>query len=142
MTIYGRFVKRFYFSKSRRLVTNSQFEAVLARNLRFSNGLLTLYIAENDCSYPRLGISIGKSSGNAVIRNRLKRLMREAFRQNQHQIPASFDYLLMISPKARKKPSKSADTEKSAETGLGELKFEQIEASFLALVNLAAKKLK
>ena len=90
-------MKRFSFPKRNRLVTNRQFKAVLARGLRVSNGLVTLYVAENDCGYPRLGVSVGKSCGDAVVRNRLKRLLREAFRQNQGRVPADFDYLLMIS---------------------------------------------
>ncbi len=126
---------RFSFPKEKRLVNNRQFKAVLARGLRLSNGLLTLYMAENNCGYPRLGISVKKSCGNAVVRNRLKRLLRETFRQSQDRIPAGFDYLLMISPprflaKARAGVKKS-DTEKTVRLPT----FEQLQASFLALVN-------
>ena len=74
---------QFSFPKEKRLVSNRQFKAVLARGLRLSNGLLTLCMGENDCGYPRLGVSVSKSCGNAVVRNRLKRLLREAFRQSQ-----------------------------------------------------------
>jgi ribonuclease P protein component len=54
-------------------------------------------MAENACGYPRLGVSVGRSSGNAVVRNRIKRLLRNAFRLDQDWIPADFDYVLMIS---------------------------------------------
>ena len=91
-------MKQYSFPKKKRLVTNRQFGAVLSGNLCVSDGLLRLYMAENDCGYARLGVSVGKSCGNAVTRNRLKRLLREAFRQNYDRIAAGFDYLVMISP--------------------------------------------
>jgi len=122
-------LKRFSFSKKKRLVSNRQFKSVLDRGRRLSNGILTLYMAENECNYPRLGVSVGRSCGSAVVRTRLKRLMREAFRRNQDKIPAGFDYLLIISPGWLKK------------TGTGKTrdlpKYEQIKSSFLALVNSA-----
>lgn len=91
-------MKRLAFPKTRRLVSNRQFKAVLDHGRRASNSLLILYAAENRCGHPRLGISVGKSSGKAVVRNRLKRLLREAFRQSQDRIPPSLDYVVMISP--------------------------------------------
>jgi ribonuclease P protein component len=91
-------LKRFSLSKSKRLADNKQFKAVLACKIFARNDLLTLYVAKNDCGHPRLAVSVGKLCGGAVVRNRLKRLLREAFRQNQEHIPADLDYLLMISP--------------------------------------------
>jgi len=131
-------MKRFSFEKNKRLVSDKQFKAVLARNLRVSNGLLTLYMAENDCDYPRLGVSVSKSCGNAVVRNRLKRLLREAFRQSQDRIPAGFDYLLMISPKWSKKVNRSIDSKET----MSQPTFEQVKASFLALVKAVEDRVK
>jgi ribonuclease P protein component len=122
-------LKWFSLPKSKRLIRNEQFKAILARNLRVSNGLLTLYMAKNDCGHPRLGVSISKSCGNAVARNRLKRFLREAFRQSQDRIPPNFDYLLMISPQWSKKNDKSSPKE-----AVKHLKFEQMKASLLDLV--------
>ena len=129
-------LKRFFFPKNKRLVTNSQFKAVLEHNLRACDRLLTLFIAENDCGYRRLGISVGKSWGNAAVRNRLKRLLREAFRRNQGKIPDGFDYLLMISTQWSKKSDSSTEKKIIAKR----LTFEQVQASFLALVTQAAAK--
>lgn len=126
------------FPKKKRLVSNRQFKAVLARKLCVSDGLLKLHMAENDCGYARLGVSISKSYGGAVERNRVKRLLREAFRQNQDQIPAGFDYLLMISPDWPKKKDMPAGTGKT----IGQPTFEQVKASFLALVAAAENRIK
>jgi ribonuclease P protein component len=120
-------MKRFSFPKKKRLISNSQFKAVLANGRRRINSVLMLYMAKNDLEYSRLGVSVGKSQGNAVVRNRLKRLLREAFRQNQHQIPAGYDYVLMVSPRWPKK----SNVEKSPKLPT----FEQVEASLLALIN-------
>jgi ribonuclease P protein component len=135
--IYGGILKQFFFSKKKRLASNKQFEAVLARKVRVANGLLVLYAAENDCGYPRLGISVGKSCGGAVQRNRLKRLLREAFRQSQDCIAPCFDYLLMISPQLSKKLNKSINSKEAVR----QLKFEQVRASFLALAATAVRKI-
>jgi len=129
-------LKQFSFPKSKRLVSNKQFRAVLARNLRVSNGLLTLYVAENECGYPRLGISVGKSCGNAVVRNRLKRLLREAFRQSRNRVPEGFDYLLMISPQWMEKLNEAAPRE-----AVRRLTFEQVKNAFETLVDAAVKKI-
>ncbi|MDH4239539.1 MAG: ribonuclease P protein component [Phycisphaerae bacterium] len=121
----------FSFPKSKRLIRGRQFKDVLDRGLRTSDRVLTLYMAQNDCGHPRLGVSVGKFWGNAVMRNRLKRLLREAFRQSQDQFPAGFDYVLMI----------SRNWGKSDKSGLKEavkqLTFEQVRASLLALVKKA-----
>ena len=92
-------MKRLSFSKEKRLINSRQFKSVLDRGQRLSNDILTLYMAKNEFDYARLGVSVGKSCGNAVVRNRLKRILREAFRQSQDEIPAGFDYFLMFSPR-------------------------------------------
>jgi len=123
-------MKPLSFPKKRRLASNRQFKAVLDHGRRAGDHLLTLYMAPNPYGYPRLGVSVGKSSGKAVARNRLKRLLREAFRQSQHQIPQGFDYVLLIAPRL-------ARSLKKAQTGknvLAALTFRQVQESFLSLI--------
>jgi len=69
-------LKRLRFPKSKRLLSNRQFKAVLGRNRRAADNLLTLFVAPNDSGSPRLGVSVGrKICGKATVRNRLKRLV-------------------------------------------------------------------
>ena len=129
-------MSRFGFPKAKRLVTNDQFKAVLDHKLFCRNDLLTLYASQNELGYSRLGVSVGKSCGDAVARNRIKRLVREAFRQSVEQLSGGFDYVVMVSPDWLQK----FQTPKDIKRAVKELAFEQVRDSFLALAALAVKK--
>jgi ribonuclease P protein component len=82
--------------RSRRLAHASQFQRVYAAKMRKARGPLAASSAPNDVGHYRLGLAIGRSVGNAVTRHRLKRLVREAFRLSQHDLPGA-GYDLVIS---------------------------------------------
>ena len=123
-------MKRYSLPKKKRLTASRQFRDILARRLVARDVVLTVFMAQNDLAYPRLGVSVGKAFGNAVRRNRFKRLVRETFRQCQDQIPPGFDYLVMPSPNW----SKKIVDPRAVRGGWKSPRFEDVMTSFLSLV--------
>jgi ribonuclease P protein component len=66
-----------------------------------SDDRLLIFGCPNDLPYPRLGLSISRKFGNAVMRNRWKRLLREAFRLCRPQLPGGLDLVLIPRPAAK-----------------------------------------
>jgi ribonuclease P protein component len=80
-----------------RLHGRSAFEHAYAHGTRLSDARLTVWAVLNELEYARLGLAVGRKYGHAVARNRIKRLIREAFRLTQHQLPPGLD--LVCSPR-------------------------------------------
>lgn len=95
--------RRWTFPQSRRLKTPAEFDRVYARKRSASDGVLIVYACESELPYPRLGCSVSRKVGGAVVRNRFKRLFREAFRLMQHDLPAGVD--LVVIPRSGQEPS-------------------------------------
>ena len=76
-------------SQERRLRRKREFDAVYAHGRRFGNGFFGVTAHVNLKGWPRLGLAVAvKTAGNAVERNRIRRVIRESFRLHQHEIPA------------------------------------------------------
>lgn len=72
-----------------RLRSKPQFDAIYASGRRIDDRYFGLRVKPNEFGRPRLGLAVAvKTAGNAVVRNRLRRLIRESFRLAQHQLPA------------------------------------------------------
>jgi len=86
---------RYGFPKSRRLTTAAAFGQVFAGAAKSADRYLTVLARANDGDYPRLGLAIAKRQvKRACDRNRIKRLTRETFRQQQHKL-AGIDIVVM-----------------------------------------------
>lgn len=81
------------FPKTLHLRKESDFERVYARKCKVADGTLLVFADRNDLGVTRIGLSVSKKHGGAVIRNRLKRLLREAFRLVQHDLPSGVDLI-------------------------------------------------
>jgi ribonuclease P protein component len=73
------------FSKARRVRRRREFQRVFDLSLRIRGQYFTVLMAPNAESRPRLGIVASKKLGDAVHRNRAKRLIREIFRRSDMQ---------------------------------------------------------
>jgi ribonuclease P protein component len=89
-------MRRYTHPKSHHLRSPREFDAVYAAKARESRGPLTVHALPNDLGHPRLGLSVSRKVGTAVRRNRIRRLLREAFRLMQHDFPRGYDLVLVV----------------------------------------------
>lgn len=95
---------RYLFGKHQRVAKPATFTLALKRGSCAADGVLVLFAIRTQSDHPaRLGVTIPKKTGNAVVRNRWKRLIRESFRLQQHQLPAGHDFV--VRPKKDAKPT-------------------------------------
>ena len=84
------------FPRAHRLGGRGSFDRVYSAKVRASRGVLSAYAVPNDRGHLRLGLSVGRPVGNAVARNRIKRLLREAFRRLERSALPGYDLVIVV----------------------------------------------
>lgn len=83
------------FTVQDRLRSGADFARVYHRRRSASDAILVVYVCENPLPHARIGLSVSRKVGNAVVRNRWKRLLREAFRLSRAELPKSIDIVVI-----------------------------------------------
>ena len=82
-----------------RLSRSRDFDAVYRQGRSVSTRFLVLYsFARDDDGPPRIGFAVPRGVGSAVVRTRVKRQLREAWRARLDEIPTGRDYVLIARP--------------------------------------------
>jgi len=90
------------FPKELRLRSRTDFRQVYERRCSVGDGMLRLVGRLNGLEYSRIGLSVSREVGQAIVRNRWKRLLREAFRLSRERLPSGLDFIAI--PKTDAKP--------------------------------------
>jgi ribonuclease P protein component len=78
-----------------RLLNPSDFRRVYDARKPWHGAAIVIFSRPNGLPFSRVGVSVSRKHGSAVKRNRLKRVLREAFRLSQAELPAGFDFVLI-----------------------------------------------
>ncbi|MDQ0158387.1 ribonuclease P protein component [Alkalibacillus salilacus] len=82
--------------KAYRVKKNEEFQEIFKKGDSFANRQLVIYsLKKEGQSHFRVGFSVGKKIGNAVMRNQIKRYLREAFHELAPYIEVEYDYIII-----------------------------------------------
>ena len=87
------------FPKNFRLLRRADFRRVYEQGQRRSASLCTVFLLSNGLTNSRLGITVPSRVGKAVVRNRIKRRIREIFRTHRSTIAPGWD--IVVNPRAQ-----------------------------------------
>lgn len=89
------------FRPEDRIRRKADFDRAYASGHRISSKLFTLIATVSEHGRPRLGVTISRKVGGAVVRNAVRRRIREAFRRNRDAIASDIDIIVHVRPEAR-----------------------------------------
>ena len=104
------------------LKKNKEYKNVYSRGKSFADRYLVIYFLANGLDFCRFGFTVSKKTGNAVVRNRVRRLLKEACRLNNNIFPVGYDLVFV------------------ARRSIINLGYRQVEESLLKLVQKVHKR--
>ncbi|MBH0230245.1 ribonuclease P protein component [Halobacillus yeomjeoni] len=82
--------------KAYRIKKNEEFQKVFQHGESFANRQLVLYyLKKQEQNHFRIGLSVSKKIGPAVVRNQVKRYLRQAFKELEDQIHPDYDFVII-----------------------------------------------
>ena len=105
------------FPHSVRIVRSSDYRALYKTGRKVHSESFVLFFRANKVGHPRLGITVSRKIGSAVVRNRIKRMFREIFRRSFREIPGQFDIVV------------------NAKYGCAKISYDKLRAEFLNAAN-------
>ena len=90
----------FLFTKADRILKHSDFLRISRCGIKLQNRYFVVLFCQGRFKRTRLGVTVSKKVGNAVERNRIKRIFREYFRLNRHKITGFWDINIIARKKA------------------------------------------
>ncbi|MGX7031247.1 ribonuclease P protein component [Vagococcus zengguangii] len=84
--------------KEYRIKKESDFRDIMSERQSFANRHLVIYIRQKEQPHFKVGLSVGKKVGNAVMRNHVKRLLRLSLKQMTGEINPNLEFVLIARP--------------------------------------------
>jgi len=112
-------MQSFTFSKKERLLNRQDFVNQNRSGKRYHTRYFIIIFKKNELGITRWGVTVSKKTGNAVKRNRIKRLLREFFRLNKKHFPQGYDIVIVA-----KNDADSCDLHKIEEE-IGKIMFDK-----------------
>lgn len=82
--------------KEYRIKKNEEFSKIISLNNNFSNSLYKIYRSKSLKDYSRIGISVSKKLGNAVVRNKIKRQIRMMLIECYDFASSKYDLIIIV----------------------------------------------
>ncbi|MDD6485192.1 MAG: ribonuclease P protein component [Clostridiales bacterium] len=93
------------------LKLNKDFRRLYRRGKSFAGGYVVVYAAKNKTAQNRLGLTVSKSVGKAVMRNRTKRLIRESYAHLEDGLVQGMDFIIVARNRAAGKAQQQIEND-------------------------------